>query len=101
MNKIGIKSCWDYYNTDKLTKDEVRDLAKFYGLFNRWTINPHLRFKEGDISYWYEQGFTKNDLTREFESRSTVLRRAEKSGEKLPSQGDLSHKAEQLQALSR
>lgn len=83
------------------TKEEVRELAHFYDLFNRWPTNPHLRFKEGDISYWSEQGLTEQDLMREFESRRTVLQRAENSQEKIPSQGDLSHKAEQLQAISR
>ena len=88
-------------NSDRPTKDEVRELARFYDLFNSWKVNPHLRFKEGDISYWTEQGFTEQELMHEFESRQTVLRRAEKSGEKIPSQGDLSYKAEQLQTLSR
>jgi hypothetical protein len=88
-------------DSERPTKEEVRALARFYDLFNTWKVNPHLRFKEGDISYWSEQGFTEQELMREFESRQTVLRRAEKSGEKIPSQGDLSHKAEQLQAISR
>ena len=88
-------------NSETPTKDEVRELARFYSLFNRWKVNPHLRFKEGDISYWSEQGFTEQELMREFESRQTVLRRSEKNGERIPSQGDLSHKAEQLQAISR
>ena len=88
-------------NPNMPTKDEVRELARFYNLFNRWKVNPRLRFKEGDISYWAEQGFTEKELMLEFESRQTVLRRAEKSGEKIPSQGDLSHKAEQLQTLSQ
>jgi hypothetical protein len=83
------------------SKEEVRELARFYDLFNHWQVNPHLRFKEGDISYWSEQGLTEQELMREFESRQTVLRRAETSGEKIPSQGDLSNKAEQLQAISR
>ncbi len=88
-------------DSESPTKDEVRALARFYGLLNRWKVNPHLRFKEGDISYWSEQGFTEQELMLEFETRQTVLRRAEISGERIPSQGDLSHKAEQLQAISR
>ena len=83
------------------TKEEVRGIARFYGLFNHWKVNPHLRFKEGDISYWSEQGLTEKELMTEFETRQTVLLRAERSGEKIPSQGDLSYKAEQLQAITR
>lgn len=83
------------------SKEEVRKLARFYDLFNHWQVNSHLQFKEGDISYWSGRGLTEQELMREFESRQTVLRRAETSGEKIPSQGDLSYKAEQLQAISR
>lgn len=81
------------------TKQEIRELARFYGLFNHWEVNPYLRFKEGDISYWSDQGLTEEELKTEFESRQTVLLRAEKSGEKIPTQGDLSYQAEQLQAI--
>ncbi|MBW2109649.1 MAG: hypothetical protein JRI36_13435 [Deltaproteobacteria bacterium] len=88
-------------NPNRPTKEEIRKLARFYGLFNHWKVNPHLRFKEGDISYWSEQGMTEKELKREFESRQTVLRRAEETGEKIPSQGDLSHRAEQLQAINQ
>ncbi len=88
-------------NPKRPTKEEIRDLARFYGLFNSWSANPHLRYKEGDISYWYGQRLTEEGLKREFESRRTVLQRAERTGEVIPSQGDLSHKAEQLQSLMR
>jgi hypothetical protein len=86
----------------KLSKDEVRELARSYDLIgHQWQVNPHLEFKEGDISYWTERGLTKRELMHEFESRQTVLRRAETSGEKIKSQGDLSYKAKQLQAVNR
>lgn len=83
------------------TKNEIRELARFYGLFKDWKVNPQLRFKEGDISYWSEQGLTEEELKKEFESRQTVLSRAEKNGERIPTQGDLSYKAEKLQAITR
>ncbi len=88
-------------NPAKLMKDEVRDLARFYGLFERTKTNPHLRFKEGDISYWYEQNLTEDELKLEFETRRRVLERANQQGRRIPSQGDLSHSAEQLQRLHR
>jgi hypothetical protein len=83
-------------NSSKLSKSEVRNLAKFYGLFTEWKVNPHLRFLEGDVSYWHEQGLSEIALKKQFESRRIVLSRAEKSGDKYPTQGDLSHAAEQI-----
>jgi hypothetical protein len=80
------------------TKQEVRQLARFYGLFNRWKTNPHLAYREGDISYWYEQGLTADELKREFTARRTVLDRAERNKRRIPTQGDLSYEAERYQA---
>lgn len=88
-------------NPQRLTKSEVRNLAQFYNLMQRWHTNPHLQFEEGDISYWYERNLSEEDLKREFESRRIILERAEKSGEVINTQGDLSHKAELLQAQTR
>ena len=85
-------------NPKNPTKDEVRELARFYGLFNDWKVNPHLSFKEGDVLYWHEKGLSEDAIKREFESRRTVLQRAEQTGEVIESQGDLSSKAEQVQA---
>jgi hypothetical protein len=83
-------------NPRQLTKAEVRDLAKFYGLFTEWKVNPGLRFSDGDVSYWYEQGLSEEGLKWQFESRRIVLQRAEMTGEKIETQGDLSHKAQAI-----
>jgi len=85
-------------NPNRLTKEDVRDLARFYGLFTRWKVNPQLRFQEGDISYWYEQKRSEQELKVEFESRKIVLERAEKHGNCIETQGDLSYYAEQAQS---
>ena len=78
----------------KLSKDEVRELARCYDLIgHKWQANPHLEFQEGDISYWTEQGLTKKQLGCEFESRQKALQDAETTGEKIRTQGDLSYKA--------
>lgn len=78
----------------KLSKDEVRELARSYDLIgHKWQVNPHLEFQEGDISYWTEQGLTKKQLGCEFESRQRALQDAETNGEKIRTQGDLSYKA--------
>jgi hypothetical protein len=83
------------HNSNKLTKSEVHNLVKFYGLFTVWKVNPHLRFLEGDVSYWYEQGLSEMALKRQLETRRIILERAETSGKKYPTQGDLSYAAEQ------
>ena len=81
-------------NPQRLTRTEVRRLAEFYGLTQRRKVNPHLRFLEGDISYWFEQRLSEDELKLEFESRRIILDRAEKSGEVISTQGDLSYLAE-------
>lgn len=97
LNAVGI-----HYplirNEAQLTKSEVRDLAQFYRLFNEWRVNPHLRFQEGDISYWYEKGLSEKALNIEFDSMRIILERAEASGEIIDSQGDLSYKAQKIKA---
>lgn len=85
-------------NVNQLSKSDVRNLAQFYDLFNEWKVNPHLRFKEGDISYWQEQGLSENALKLEFESRRLVLQQAESSRQRIATQGDLSHRAQELQS---
>jgi hypothetical protein len=83
-------------NPNKLTKSEVRDIVNFYGLFTEWKVNPQLRFLDSDVSYWFEKGLSETILKKQFEARRIVLDRAEKSGVKYPTQGDLSHAAEQI-----
>jgi hypothetical protein len=85
-------------NRNSLSKNEVCGLVQFYGLFRRWSTNPHLSFREGDVSYWYEQELTERDLCREFESRRTILEMAEEQEKIIENQGDLSHRAQQVQA---
>lgn len=82
----------------RLTKDEVRNFAKYFGLLDPRRVNPHLHFLEGDISYWYEQKLSEEKLKAAFEARRIVLDRAEQAGERIATQGDLSHKAQQIQA---
>jgi hypothetical protein len=78
----------------RLSKNDVNELARCYDLIgHQWQVNPHLEFKEGDISFWTEQNLTKRQLICEFESRQKALQDAEKTGEKIKTQGDLSYKA--------
>jgi hypothetical protein len=85
-------------NSQKLSKDEIRKLADFYELTKGWKFNPHLKMKGGDISYWYEQGLSENEIKLEFESRRIVLERAEKNHQVIDTEGDLSHLAQKIQA---
>ncbi len=85
-------------NPAKLTRLEVNDLADFYELTRKWPGNPHLQFDDGDISYWYQRGLSEQELRKQFEARRLILQRAEKSGRKIPTKGDLSALAEQIVA---
>jgi hypothetical protein len=85
-------------NPDRPSKSEVRELARFYKLFTEWRINPQLRFEEGDVSHWAEQGYSERRLRIKFEARRQILERAEISGERLGDQGDLSNRAKSVEA---
>lgn len=86
-------------NPKLLTKLEVKSLASFYGLLQEWPMNPHLRFLDGDISYWAEQNLSEERLKAEFEARRQVLERAEANRQRIPTQGDLSARATQIVPL--
>jgi hypothetical protein len=85
-------------NAKRLTRDEVRRLAQFYNLLNEWKANPQLRFDDGDITFWFQQGLSEDHLKLEFESRRQILEQAEKSGQKIGDQGDLSNLAKGIQS---
>ncbi|MCU7934678.1 MAG: hypothetical protein KZQ99_07335 [Candidatus Thiodiazotropha sp. (ex Dulcina madagascariensis)] len=85
-------------NPQKLSKNEIRKLANFYELTKSWKSNPHLKMKDGDIAYWFEQGLSENEIKLEFESRRIVLERADKSNQVIDTQGDLSYLAQKIQA---
>ena len=75
----------------KLTKDEIKALAKQCGLFERTDVNPHLRYKDGDIAYWSEQDLQAWEIRLEFLARRWVLLAADDAKAYIPQQGDLSH----------
>ena len=88
-------------NSNRLTREEIRQLASFYGLFTHWKVNPHLTYQDGDIAYWFEKGLTLENLRMEFDTRRKVLQDAERTLKKLSSQSELSHAAENLQQIIR
>ena len=85
-------------NPQKLTKKDIKKLADFYDLTKSWKPNPHLKMKDGDISYWYDQGLSENEIKLEFESRRIILKQAEKNHQVIDTQGDLSHLAQKMQS---
>lgn len=86
---------------EHLTRNEVHQLAEFYGLFRRWCTNPHLTFQDGDVSYWFEQELREADIRRAFSARRAVLEQAEEEGRTIATQGDLSALAQRIGALDR
>lgn len=80
------------------TRDEVRELARSVGLLEATKTNPHLRFLEGDMSYWYEQELTLDELRLQFISRRMVLEAAEREHLVIDDQGKLSWAAQRVMA---
>lgn len=81
-----------------LSKSDVENIINKIGLQTETQINPHLKFEEGDISYFYEQNLSKLQLELEFRSRKMVLDMAEESGTFINEPGDLSQKAKPIKA---
>ncbi|MEI6152319.1 MAG: hypothetical protein WCQ10_07315 [Chitinophagia bacterium] len=79
-----------------LNRKEINELATKYHLFERTKMNPQLRYKEGDISYWLEQHISSWELSLEFLSRRLVLLVADQHNATIPTQGDLSHWSQQI-----
>ena len=69
---------------------EIRALAEQYGLFEYTEMNPQLRYEDGDISYWAEQGRAAWDLSLHFLARRLVLLRADQTEGSIPEHGNLS-----------
>jgi hypothetical protein len=78
------------------SKDMVKRLAESAGLFERSFANPHLRYLDGDISYWFEQRLPVDDLRIEFLARRAVLSAADRTDIEFATQGDLSSAAQSV-----
>ena len=77
-------------DTRKLSKSEIRKLAEKHRLMKEWEVNPVLKFKGGDIAFFYEENLSAWDVELQFISRRIVLERAEEEEATISSQGDLS-----------
>ena len=58
-------------------KTDVRNLCSVFGLLETPSVNPQLRFQEGDISYWSERRLQHYDLVMELVARKLVLDKAD------------------------
>ena len=85
-------------NNKKADRNEIKELAKEYGLLEESKMNPHLSFLDGDIAYWDEQGLSIGRLRLEFAARKAVLDAADKSGVVIADQGKLSWAAQKIMA---
>ena len=71
-------------------KTYVQNLCNLFGLLETPTANPHLRYQDGDISYWSEHGLRHCELVMELVARKLVLDKADADGITIATQGDLS-----------
>jgi hypothetical protein len=85
-----------------MSKEDILGLAVEFELTKSTSTNPHLKYKEGDISYWYKQyieyGVKEEDLKLEFAARKAVLEAADDMRVIIDTQGDLSHAAQHIMA---
>lgn len=82
----------------KLTKGDIKELAREFGLLEETEINPHLSFLAGDIAYWYEQELSEARLRLEFAARKAVLEAADRQRIVIGDQGKLSWSSQQIMA---
>jgi len=83
-------------------RQDVELLAEEFLLTEKTAFNPHLRYDDGDVSFWVEQcrkyGVDELDLRREFAARRMVLEAADEAGVVIDKKGDLSHAAGEIMA---
>src|SRR5205085_10116062 len=80
----------------KLSLSEIRDLAKKHHLTETPEHNEHLRFTDGDISYFAAQEMSQYELELEFLARRLVRAAAERSQLTIKDAGDWSFFAQSL-----
>jgi hypothetical protein len=85
-----------------LSTEDIKRLAVEFELTKSTRTNPHLKYKGGDIAFWYEQhveyGVNEEELKLEFAARKAVLEAADNMKVIIDTQGDLSHAAQKIMA---
>jgi len=91
----------DTVASEDLGKAQIKHLAEMFSLLESKKVNQHLRYYDGDISYWYEQGLSLSELILQFGARKVVLDSADRDGIKISHQGTLSWAATRVIPLLR
>ncbi|KAA3655948.1 MAG: hypothetical protein DWQ04_32500 [Chloroflexi bacterium] len=84
---------------DMLSRKQVKQLTQEFGLLKATNTNPHLRYVEGDISYWHEQRLGIDELKLQFIARKIVLDVCERQSVIISDHGKLSWSAQQIMAM--
>ncbi|MCD4652517.1 hypothetical protein K8T06_01115 [bacterium] len=94
--KAAVQNVSEKISSKKLTKDQIKELAREIGLLTETKTNPHLSFLDGDIAYWTEQGLSFTRLRLEFTARKAVLVAADRAKVIIDDQGKLSWASQQI-----
>lgn len=79
-------------------RKDVKQIAERCDMFTRWKVNGHLKFQDGDISY-FSGKFSAFELELQFRSRRLILAKADEIGIRIDEPGDLSQKAKRIEAI--
>ena len=79
-------------------RTSVNQIAKRCDMFTHWKVNGHLKFQDGDISY-FSGKFSALELELQFRSRRLILAKADEIGIRIDEPGDLSQKAKRIEAI--
>jgi hypothetical protein len=91
----------DTFAPEGLGKAQIKKLAKMLNLLESRKMNQHLRYNDGDISFWYEQGLSLDELIMQFGARKVVLDAADRGSTNIDDQGTLSLAATRVIPLLR
>jgi hypothetical protein len=78
------------------TWGEIKAIATKNELFVYRELNSHLRYTDGDISFWDGEQFPKKEIERKFRAMKEVLKIAENQNILIPTKGDLTGAAERI-----
>ena len=76
--------------------EKIESLANDFGLMVKTKLNPHLVFKNDDISYWQKQKLDARSLELEFAARKLILESADKQQVKISDKEKLAEAVRQI-----
>jgi len=79
-------------------RNETEQIAKHCGMFTRWHVNAHLKFQDGDISYFTGK-FNAFELEQQFRARRLILDKADKIKLRIDEPGKKKKKSKRIEAL--